>query len=86
MSYFATTLTKVLVQRKQIDDLTPGPGLPLFVFVSERNSCETDVNVSQNDHCFFYISHCVCVWGKVIILNFISCGLMLEVQDNLGVV
>lgn len=45
-------------------------------------SYETDVNVSQNDHsASFYIS--LCVWSKVMILNFISCGLILEVQDNI---
>lgn len=25
----------------------------------------------------------LCVWSKVMILNFISCGLILEVQDNI---
>lgn len=60
-------------------------GLPLCLCLRGEGgvkSYETDVNVSQNDHsASFYIS--LCVWRKVMILNFISCGLILEVQDNI---
>lgn len=36
MSCFATTLTKVLVQRKQMDDLTPGLQRAATLSVFER--------------------------------------------------
>ena len=53
-------------------------------FVSGWNP-EPDVNVSQTNYkLLLHFPLCLnCDWSKVIILNFISCGLLLELQDNL---
>lgn len=69
---------------KKADGWLP-PGLEwtaTLMFVSERKSFETDVNVSQITT-LLLLHFPSCVWSKVMILNFISCGLILEVQDNL---
>lgn len=63
------------------------PGLEwtaTLMFVSERkkNPLKLMSMLAKLPLCFFYISH-LCVWSEVMILNFISCGLILEVQDNL---
>jgi len=61
--------------------LTPGlqwTGTLLFVW--KRNPLKLMSMLAKWPLCFFYMSHCV--WSKVVILNFISCGLILEVQDN----
>lgn len=60
--------------------LTPGLQWTATPFVSERKILQ---NWCQNDHsASFSLSHCVFGVSKVVILNFISCGLILEVQDN----
>ncbi len=48
----------------------------------KKKPFETDVNVSQMTT-LLLLHFPLCVWSKVVILNFISCGLILEVQDNL---
>lgn len=63
--FLAITLTKVLVQRKQMGgffsnrNLHSAASLKICVW-EEVNSCETDVSVSQNDH-FCFLSNILCV-------------------------
>lgn len=79
---FATTLTKVLVERKQMENQhLVCNGLPL-VCLWKKNPLKLMSMLAKWPLCFFYISHCVSGvrWWS---WNFISCGLILEVQDNL---
>lgn len=52
------------------------------VCVWEKNPLKLMSMLAKWPLCFFYISHCASE-VKVMILNFISCGSILEVQDNL---
>lgn len=86
MSCFCHHFHQSACSKKADGWLTPGlQWTATLMFVSERKkkSFETDVNVSQMTTLLLLHFPPLCVWSKVMILNFISCGLILEVQDNL---